>query len=72
MLGRYLIIVLMILIIGISAVPGFAGNTDERYPSLELLEFLGNWETDDGNWVDPTEMDHMISPDQEQNDDEKQ
>lgn len=22
-------------------------------PSLELLEFLGNWETTDGEWLDP-------------------
>ncbi len=21
---------------------------------LELLEFLGSWETDDGEWIDPT------------------
>ena len=25
-------------------------------PSLELLEFLGNWETDDGEWQDPLEL----------------
>ncbi len=22
-------------------------------PPLELLEFLGQWETDDGEWIDP-------------------
>ena len=32
-------------------------------PSLrELLEFLGQWETDDGNWIDPTDLDWLISP----------
>lgn len=25
-------------------------------PSLELLEFLGNWETKDGEWLDPMEL----------------
>lgn len=23
-------------------------------PEIELLEFLGSWETDSGEWVDPT------------------
>ena len=26
-------------------------------PSLELLEFLGEWETDAGHWIDPTHFD---------------
>jgi hypothetical protein len=30
-------------------------NADET-PSLELLEFLGNWETSDGKWQDPLEL----------------
>lgn len=25
-------------------------------PSMELLEFLGNWETSDGEWVDPIKL----------------
>lgn len=25
-------------------------------PSLELLEFLGSWETADGQWQDPLDM----------------
>ena len=25
----------------------------ETPPSLELLEFLGAWETEDGEWIDP-------------------
>lgn len=28
---------------------------DER-PSMELLEFLGSWETKDGGWLDPVSM----------------
>ena len=42
-------------------------------PSLEFLEFLGDWETDDGEWIDPEEMEHIAITDQEQmNEDEQQ
>ena len=37
----------------------------------ELLEFLGQWETDDGKWVDPTDLDWLMMPEQESKDDEK-
>ena len=37
----------------------------------ELLEFLGQWETDDGKWVDPTDLDWLLMPEQESKDDEK-
>ena len=26
---------------------------DDGQPSMELLEFLGEWQTKDGDWVDP-------------------
>jgi hypothetical protein len=29
----------------------------EETPSVELLEFLGEWETSQGQWVDPLELD---------------
>ncbi len=32
-------------------------TAEEPSPSLELLEFLGEWETDGGHWIDPTEFD---------------
>jgi hypothetical protein len=28
----------------------------EQGPSLELLEFLGQWETDDGEWIAPEDL----------------
>ncbi len=28
----------------------------EQAPSAEFLEFLGEWETDEGEWIDPVEM----------------
>lgn len=27
--------------------------SDDSNPSMELLEFLGEWQTKDGEWVDP-------------------
>lgn len=38
----------------------------EAPPSLELLEFLGEWETKDGDWVDPMQF---VSPAGEADDD---
>ena len=39
---------------------------------LELLEFLGSWETDDGEWIDPTmladEPENIVPEDTQQND----
>lgn len=35
-------------------------------PSLEFLEFLGDWETDDGEWIDPEELEQIAITDQEQ------
>ena len=29
------------------------GNVDDTQPDLEFLEFLGQFETDDGQWIDP-------------------
>ena len=29
---------------------------EDEAPSLELLEFLGEWETSNGEWLDPAEL----------------
>ena len=29
----------------------------EHLPGVEFLEFLGEWETEQGEWIDPQEMD---------------
>lgn len=39
--------------------------THDLSPSIELLEFLGEWETDDGHWIDPTEFDPVPNNDSE-------
>ena len=33
-------------------------------PSLEFLEFLGDWETKEGQWTDPAEFEVLL-PEQE-------
>ncbi len=50
-----------------------ASKENTEMPSLELLEFLGDWETDDGEWIDPEELEQIAIADQEQEvEDEKQ
>ncbi len=45
----------------LAAIPAGAGERSAKSrpggePSLELLEFLGTWETPDGQWVDPLSL----------------
>ena len=42
----------------------------DQPPSLELLEFLGEWQTDDGEWIDPAGLEHLDLPTEEENHDE--
>jgi len=48
-------ILLPIAIIIILLSVAFEANAanDDTNPSMELLEFLGEWQTKDGDWVDP-------------------
>ena len=71
-----------VLLLGLLSAPALAqepgqvreNTEDTEMPSLELLEFLGDWETDDGEWIDPEELEQiaLIDPEQEENEDEKQ
>ena len=45
------------LLIVMSAFSAHALATEETLPGMELLEFLADWETPDGEWVDPLELD---------------
>jgi hypothetical protein len=45
--------------------------SDEEIPSLLFLEFLVEFETEDGEWTDPQELEKMALVDSEKNEDEK-
>ena len=47
-----LILILMILFSPLIQ----AQTQDDDTPSLDLLEFLGEWETSDGTWLDPAQL----------------
>ncbi|MBU0482767.1 MAG: hypothetical protein KKG47_16865 [Proteobacteria bacterium] len=60
----------MILAVLLPASPGFPAEEGTRpLPSLELLEFLGDWETDAGEWLAPEEVEKRDLPEQEQGND---
>ena len=66
-----------VLLLGLLSVPAFAQEPApgrETSEDTEFLEFLGNWETDDGEWIDPEELEQIALTDQEQEayEDEKQ
>lgn len=49
----------LMLLMAFSARAADQGGGDiqaEAPPPLELLEFLGQWETDDGEWIDPQDL----------------
>ena len=66
----------MVLLLGLSSSPAWTQETGQvrqalppeeaERPSLEFLEFLGDWETDDGEWIDPEELEQIAITDQEQ------
>ncbi|MGB5260143.1 MAG: hypothetical protein WBO34_06405 [Gammaproteobacteria bacterium] len=35
---------------------------EDSLPGMALLEFLAEWETSDGQWVDPVELDEADEP----------
>lgn len=54
-MGRFRILTVLL----VPALIGLTLSTTlkaDEVPSLELLEFLGNWETGDGEWQDPLEL----------------
>jgi hypothetical protein len=63
-----------VLLLGLLSSPALAQEPDQNreateemeMPSLELLEFLGDWETEDGEWIDPEELEQIAITDQEQ------
>lgn len=51
-----------ILGIGIYSEKTFAAEEkiNEEIPSLEFLEFLGSFETENGQWIDPMEIENLL------------
>ena len=45
-------------------------DSDQELPSDDMLDFLGQWETEKGQWVDPGDLEWLMQPDDSQNDDE--
>jgi len=77
----YCIGMLLILTVSVAtgqaqqAEPGKTTNSKpekkEKILTLEFLEFLGEWETEDGRWIDPEELEQMSLPDPEPKKDEE-
>lgn len=59
-----------LLILGLWSAPPPATDAAETLPSLELLEFLGQFETVDGEWLDPFGLDAGGTGDDDDEDDE--
>lgn len=57
----------LLMLAGFCIMPAHA--TQEEPPPMELLEFLAEFETENGDWVDPTELEDMDIPEQEQTND---
>jgi hypothetical protein len=82
MLVRYLVLAVVLLLSFTAAkVMGDEGQspTGSQQSSVnsqdssfgELLEFLGQWETGDGKWVDPTDLDWLLTPEEESKDEQE-
>lgn len=54
------------LLLAIASLPytGLLAADAMETPSLELLQFLGEWETSDGEWLDPIELLEEIEAEQ--------
>lgn len=50
---------ILLVLTALSVNTGFADEEQsEEDLFLEFIEFLGEWETNDGEWVDPVEMEN--------------
>ncbi len=46
-------------------------DIEDEVPSMELLEFLADFETDEGQWLDPEDLDQIDLPEPKQGENEK-
>ena len=47
---------LVLMMITLSPILHAETEANEEIPSIEFLEFLGEWEDSDGEWLDPEEL----------------
>jgi len=47
---------ILLLMIQFSSILQADSQQEGAVPSLDLLEFLGEWESSDGEWLDPAEL----------------
>ncbi len=50
------IVLTLLIMSGARAADQHGDDAQAEAPPLELLEFLGQWETDDGEWIAPEEL----------------
>lgn len=62
-------VVLLNLVFG--AVAAAAGEDSADKPSMELLEFLGEFQAEDGEWIDPMELLNMEQSEKQRNDEDQ-
>ena len=65
---RYLTPGLMLIM---SSMTILADETQHALPSIEMLEFLGQWETASGEWIDPASLEDISLGEQEQKKDKQ-
>jgi len=53
------ICVAVVMLAGMSVQAGEYGEHGAKEPDAELLEFLADWETDDGQWVEPSSLENL-------------
>ena len=49
---------LWILICSTSSAFAEEQNNSDSVPSMAFLEYLGEWTSDDGDWIDPEDLDN--------------
>lgn len=47
----------IVMLLSISSLTAEESGMNDS-PSIDFLEFLGDWETDDGEWIDPEELEN--------------
>ncbi|HEX9627543.1 MAG TPA: hypothetical protein VGA00_11455 [Acidiferrobacterales bacterium] len=50
----------LLLVTSLAAAPQAVPENAEDSPGVEMLEFLGNYETASGRWLDPTQLEEAL------------